>query len=45
MLQIGKPIKFTGKNSRAWLQSIRNIFESRNIPPKEEQKVKYAVSF
>lgn len=44
-MRAGKPEKFNGKNARSWLKSIRTVFETQNIPPNEEQKIKYAVSY
>ena len=44
-LKHGSPDKFTGSNPRSWLNSIKNIFKTKNNMLSEEQKIKYAVSY
>ena len=44
-LKFGRPNKYSNKNTRAWLQSIQNIFELQRNDPSEDEKIKYAISF
>lgn len=44
-LKFGTPNKYNNKNTRAWLQSIQNIFELQRTEPSEDEKIKYAISF
>ena len=44
-LKSGRPNKFNGKNARAWLHSLENIFNIQNGNLSEEQKIQYAISY
>lgn len=45
VLKMGKPENFTCKNPRSWLKSIREIFVHHTIATREQQKIKFAVSY
>jgi len=44
-LKSGRPDKFDGKNARAWLHSLENIFNIQNSNISEEQKMQNAISY
>ncbi len=45
ILKSAKPEKFNGKNARAWLHSLENIFNTQNGSVSEQQKIQYAISY
>ena len=44
-LKTAKPKKFSGKNVRAWIKSLENVFSTQTNVPNEEQMLNYAISF